>query len=128
MDQPAQHPTRRFRHLRVPVLPGEEQQIKHLASMHGLSVAAYLREIGLNHPLRGMLDNKRVEELAAMHGELGRLGRLLKLWLADDARTAAIGPAPLLAVLKKIARTQDEIHEIMRSVVLPATAAAPRRI
>lgn len=123
-----QHLIRKLRHLRVPVLPEEKQQIKRSAAMHGLSVAAYLRELGLDHPLRGMLDNKRVEELAAMHGELGKLARPIKLWLADDERTAAIGTATLLAVLGKIDRTQDEMHEIMRSVVLPATAAAPRRI
>lgn len=124
MTQPAQRPTRKSKHLRVPVLPDEEQQIKLLASMHGLPVAAYLREVGLNHPLRGMLDNKRVEELAVMHGELERLGHVLELWLADDVRTAAFGPDTLRAVLEKIARTQDGMHAIMRSVVRPATAAA----
>ncbi len=127
MDQ-HEHLTRKNRHLRVPVLPAEEQKIKHLASMHGLPVATYLRDLGLNHQLRGMLDHKCVEKLAAMHGELGRLGQLLKLWLADDARTVAIGPSTLLAVLAKIDRSQDELHQIMRAVVLPATAATPHRI
>jgi hypothetical protein len=123
MGQLTQHITRKLRQLRVPVLPAEEQEIKRLASMHGLPVAAYLREVGLNHSPRGIVDNKRVEELAAMHGELGRLGHLLKRWLEDDVRTAAVDAPTLRAALEKIARTQDEMHEIMRGVVLPVTAA-----
>lgn len=126
MGQDTQHRTRKFRQLRVPVLPAEEQEIKRLASMHGLPVAAYLREVGLNHAPRGIVDNKRVEELSAMHGELGRLGHLLKLWLEDDTRTGAVDAPTLRAALEKITRTQEEMHEIMRGVVLPV-AGPPRR-
>jgi hypothetical protein len=118
MEKPATQFTRKFRHLRVPVLPGEELEIKRLAAASGLPVAAYLRELGLNHQVRDMLDNKRVEELARMHGELGRLGGLLKLWLTDDPRTALLGEAALRAVLSRIEKTQDEMHEVMRAVVL----------
>lgn len=128
MGQTTQHITRKFRQLRVPVLPSEEQEIKRLASMHGLPVAAYLRDVGLNHSPRGIVDNKRVEELAAMHGELGRLGQLLRQWLEGDARAAAVDAPTLRAALEKIARTQDEMHEIMRGVVLPIAAPAPRKI
>ena len=111
--------TRKFRQLRVPVLPGEEQEIKRLAAASGLPVAAYLRELGLNHQVRSMLDNKRVEELALFHGDLGRFGGLLKLWLEDDPRTALFGEATLRAVLAKIEETQDEMHALMRAIVLP---------
>lgn len=37
------------RHLRVPVLPEEEEEIKKRAKQTGLSVAAYLRNIGLGY-------------------------------------------------------------------------------
>jgi len=51
----------------------------------------------------------------------GRLGGLLKLWLADDVRTADFDAATLRAVLAKIERTQDEMREVMQTVVMPKT-------
>ena len=111
--------TRKARHLRVPVLPAEEAQIKRLAAAAGLTVAAYLRKVGLGYRLPGILDHRRVEELARINGDLGRLGGLLKLWLTNDERTASFGEARIGAVLAKIADTQDEMHAVMRAVVLP---------
>jgi hypothetical protein len=103
----------------VPVLPAEETQIKRLAAAAGLPVAAYLRRVGLGYRLPGILDHRRVEELARINGDLGRLGGLLKLWLTNDERTATFGEATIRAVLAKIADTQDEMHAVMRAVVLP---------
>ena len=119
MEKTATQVTRKFRQLRVPILPGDEQEIKRLAAASGLPVAAYLRELGLNHQVRSKLDNKRVEELALIHGDLGRLAGLLKLWLAYDPRTSSFGAATLRAVLSRIEETQDEMHALMRAIVLP---------
>ena len=119
MEKPAPAATRKARHLRVPVLPAEEAQIKRLAAAAGLPVAAYLRKVGLGYRLQGILDHRRVEELARINGDLGRLGGLLKLWLTNDERTAAFGEATIRAVLAKITDTQDEMHAVMRAVVLP---------
>ena len=121
MDEAAKQPTRKARHLRVPVLPSEEAAIKKLAASAGLSVAAYLRNVGLGYEIRGILDNKRVEELARINGDLGRLGGLLKLWLTDDPRTAAFGAATIRAVLSKIEDTQTQMQDIMFTVVAPRT-------
>ena len=119
MEKPRTAATRKARHLRVPVLPAEEAQIKRLAAAAGLPVAAYLRRVGLGYRLPGILDHRRVEELARINGDLGRLGGLLKLWLTNDERTAAFGEATIRAVLAKIADTQDEMHAVMRAVVPP---------
>jgi len=78
----------RKRQLHDPVLPDEEAAIKKMAASTGLSVAAYLRNISLGYQVRSILDNKRVEELARINGDLGRLGGLLKLWLTNDPRVA----------------------------------------
>lgn len=115
-------PSRKHRQLRVPVLAVEEQAIKALAAAAGLPVAAYLRKVGLGYRLRAMLDHKAVEELACINGELGRLAGLLRLWLADDLRTARFGEATLRAVLSRIEGTQDQMQQVMRSVVLPRSA------
>ena len=112
-------PTRKHRQLRVPVLPVEEEAIKKMAASAGLPVAAYLRNVGLGYQVRGILDNKRVEELARINGDLGRLGGLLKLWLTDDPRTHQFGESTIRALLSKIEDTQNKMHEVMRAVVLP---------
>ena len=113
-------PTRKAgRHLRVPVLPDEEAEIKRLAASVGLPVAAYLRNVGLGYQVPGILDNKRVEELARINGDLGRLGGLLKLWLTDDVRTAKFGEATVRALLERIETTQDQMAGVMRAIVRP---------
>jgi len=121
MKEDTKQPTRKARHLRVPVLPDEEAAIKKMAASAGLPVAAYLRNVGLGYQVRGILDNKRVEELARINGDLGRLGGLLKLWLTDDPRTARFGESTIRALLSKIEDTQDHMHMVMQSVVMPRT-------
>ena len=109
----------RTRQLHVPVLPEEAAAIKEMAASTGLSVAAYLRNVGLGYRVRSILDNKRVEELARINGDLGRLGGLLKLWLTDDSRTAQYGERLIRALLTKIENTMDQMLGIMRTVVMP---------
>lgn len=121
MKEDKKKPTRKARQLRVPVLPDEEAAIKKMAASAGLPVAAYLRNVGLGYQVRGILDNKRVEELARINGDLGRLGGLLKLWLTDDPRTARFGESTIRALLSKIEDTQDHMHMVMQSVVMPRT-------
>jgi hypothetical protein len=50
-------------------------------------MSTYLMRVGLGYPVKSVLDNKRVEELCRINGDLGRLGGLLKLWLTDDPHT-----------------------------------------
>jgi len=103
------------------VTPDEKSQIEALAQATGHKTSAYLRNIGLGYPLKSILDHKRVEELARINGDLGRLGGLLKLWLTNDRRTAQFGESTIRALLSKIEKTQDEMHEVMRAVVMPRT-------
>jgi hypothetical protein len=121
MKESQKPPTRKARHLRVPVRPDEEVVIKKMAASTGLSIAAYLRNLGLCYQVRGILDNKRVEELARINGDLGRLGGLLKLWLTDDPRTTQFGESTIRALLSKIEDTQDHMHQVMQCIVLPKT-------
>lgn len=111
--------TRKYKHLRVPVLPDEEELIARNAKAAHLPVAVFLRKIGQGYEARSILDNRRVEELARINGDLGRLGGLLKLWLTNDARTEAFGEATIRALLSKIEDTQETMHEVIRRVVIP---------
>jgi hypothetical protein len=105
--------------IKVYCLPDEKRALESAAKSVGMSISTYLRRVGLGYEVRGILDNKRVEELARINGDLGRLGGLLKLWLIDDVRTRHFGGATLLAVLSKIEDTQDRMHEVMKEVVTP---------
>lgn len=107
------------KHLRVPVLPEEEALIKENAERAGLTIAAYLRNVGIGYEIRGIVDNNEVEKLAKINGDLGRLGGLLKLWLTNDARTVRFGEGTIRAALARIEDTQDKMVVVMRSVVRP---------
>lgn len=107
--------------IKVYCLPEERNQIEANAKGTGLSLSTYLLNVGMGYRVRGILDHKRVEELASINGDLGRLGGLLKLWLTDDPRTARFGESTIRALLSKIEGTQDEMHEAMRAVVMPKT-------
>lgn len=69
--------------------------------------------------MKGILDNRRVEELIRINGALGRLGDLLKLWLTNDERTKTFGEPTIRAVLTKIEDTQSMLQEVIRLIVIP---------
>lgn len=112
---------KRWQHLRVPVFPEEKAAIKRQADAAGLSVAAYLRNVGLGYEIHGVLDYRCVDDLARANGDLGRLGGLLKLWLTNDERIMQFRPvkmrAIILQVLAKIERNQDELRKIIGTII-----------
>ena len=107
--------------IRVYCLPEERNLIASKARAAGLSIAAYLRNVGMGYQIRGIIDNAEVEKLAKINGDLGRLGGLLKLWLTNDARTAQYGESVIRTVLDRILHTQAKMLEIMKLVVMPRT-------
>lgn len=54
-----------------------------------MSRPGYLRELGLNTPIRSVVDLTSVADLAKGNGDLGRVAGLLKLWLAEKNNQAA---------------------------------------
>jgi Mobilization protein NikA len=93
----------RKRPLKVWVTATERTDIVTRAAGAGLSVSAYLRAAGMNHPLRSAYDLAAVEELAKVGADLGRLGGLLKLWLATKRGEGA----PALDVDRLLKETRD---------------------
>jgi len=101
----------RQRTLRVVVSARERTQIEERATLAGLSVSAYLRAAGLNHPIRSVLDHRAVCDLARVNGDQGRLGELLKLWLTE--RTGQGAPATeMRRLLHQICEIQARLAEI----------------
>ncbi len=89
-------------HLRVPVEPEEREIIKDQAEQCGLSISEYLRRLGLGYAPTSIVDNQKVNELAKINGDLGRLGGLLKLWLSDDKRAAHFDKKTITGLLNDI--------------------------
>ncbi|HAU1304126.1 TPA: conjugal transfer transcriptional regulator TraJ [Legionella pneumophila] len=104
------------RHLRVPVLPNEETQIKTNAANAGLSIAEYLRRVSLGYPLQSAIDKDQVIQLAKINADVGRLGGLLKLWLTQDKRVAYFDHATVMTLLKKIRVLQDAMFEVVKKL------------
>ena len=107
-------------------LPDEKAQIEMMAKATGHSASSYLRAVGQGYPVHSILDYERVQELAKVNGDLGRLGGLLKLWLTDDAKLATFGMAQMsktiVGVLEEIRANQAAIREVMTKVVTPLAA------
>ncbi|WP_456306938.1 plasmid mobilization protein [Paraburkholderia tropica] len=85
--------------IKVYCLPGERAAAQAKAEPAGLSLWAYLLRV--SNVIQSILDHRRVHDLAKVNGDLGRLGGLLKLWLANDACVAQFTPATIRALLGK---------------------------
>ncbi len=113
---------KRSHHLRVPVFQNEKENIEAIARQAGLSVAAFLRDVGQGYEITGVTDYEKVRELARINGDLGRLGGLLKLWLTDDFKAAQIGVPVIVALLKRIELNQTEMSAVMKEIIRPRAA------
>ena len=107
--------TKRDKRLRVPVLPEEEIMIKAKAIEAGLTIAEYLRNLGMGYTVPSVIDNRQVDVLLRINADLGRLGGLIKLWLTNDSRTKYIGKSQLHMTLDTIRETQSVmLNEVMK--------------
>lgn len=106
--------------LRVPVLREEEALIKANAARTGLSVAAYLRRLGMGYEVRGVLDSQAVAELSKVNADQGRLGGLLKMWLTNDEKLALYDRTELekaiVVLLGRITESQDVLLACAKKV------------
>ena len=91
----------------------EEVEIKAKAQDAGLSVAEYLRNLGLGYQVPSVIDNRQVDALLKINGDLGRLGGLIKLWLTNDERTKLIGKSQLHLTLDSIRNTQNRMLDMI---------------
>lgn len=108
------------------VTPEEKAAIQSLARTTGGSTSAFLRTLGLGYEPKCILDNLQVDALLRINADLGRLGGLLKLWLNHDPRTAKFDAGTMRAVLSRISRSQDEMQDAIRAVVMPRAKSGNR--
>ena len=88
----------------------ERDTIKNLASECSMPMSSYLRATGLAHEPRSKIDKQAVHQIAKVGADLGRIGGLLKLWLA----TPEIKP---LGVTLDVPKMLDEMREAKRVII-----------
>jgi len=106
--------------IKVWVLPEEKGLIEENARAAGRSVSSYLRAVGTGYQLKSVLDHRAIEDLAKVNADLGRLGGLLKMWLANDEKLAMYEPVQIEqtihGVLVKIGQVQLELLEKVKKI------------
>jgi hypothetical protein len=104
MTEAASLARERNRPLRVVVSTAERALIEANAKDAGLSVSSYLRLLGIGHEPQSTFDREAVGQLAKITCDQGRLGGLLKLWLAEKPGEGAseIVVARLMEDLNKL--------------------------
>lgn len=105
----------RYRPLKVYVTPSERQRIHQYARNARMSVSTYLRVLGLNHKPKSMLDQDGIRSLVKLHADQGRLGGLLKLWLATKPGQGVSG-VEVRALYHKIEALQLELSKLVRAL------------
>ena len=98
-------------------LPDEKAQIQENAEASGLSVASFIRKVAMGYQVESIVDIEQVVELSRVNADLGRLGGLLKLWLANDPRTVDFSPSLIKRLLAKIESTRQELRNIMDRIL-----------
>jgi hypothetical protein len=107
--------------IKVCCTPVERQSIIEKAEQCGLSVSNFLRTVGLGAGITSVVDHRKVDELVRINGDLGRLGGLLKLWLANEASFQPICSHgfkdQILATISDIKANQANLKAIIKQVV-----------
>ncbi len=75
----------RNRPLKVVVSKRERAEIETRAAATGLSVSAYLRNLGLGFQPQSTLNHEAVLALLRVNADQGRLGGLFKLWRSGQS-------------------------------------------
>lgn len=106
--------------VQVRCTPDEKSALKSRASAFGVSVGELCRRAIFSAIPKSLSDQKAIAELAESRADLGRLGGLLKGWLAGSFAQPVPDvkhKAEIVPLLRKIEESQNRIIEIARKVV-----------
>lgn len=102
----------------------EYEEIKEKAANTGLSSSAYLRNLGLNYPIKSVVDQRALSELVKCRADLGRLGGLFKLWLeSENGRWGNLGDRryeDISDLVDDLIAKESELLEIARQLLEPS--------
>ena len=102
----------RNRPLKVVVSARERAEIETRAAATGLSVSAYLRNLGLGFQPHSTLDHEAILALLKVNADQGRLGGLFKLWLSGG-HTGAASAAEIRRLLHDIESAQRTLSGLV---------------
>ena len=103
----------RNRPLKVVVSERERAEIETRAAATGLSVSAYLRNLGLGFQPPSTLDQEAILALLKVNADQGRLGGLFKLWLSGQST-----PSAETAEIRKLLAAIDECQLQLKALVV----------
>ncbi|MGP5476293.1 plasmid mobilization protein [Pseudomonas helleri] len=115
-EPPKAKARRRGKPIEVWVNDEEKAQITERAEQAGLSRSGYLRAVGMNYPIRSVVDLAAIADLAKFNGDLGRVAGLLKLWLAEKHGKGARA-VDIENMMREFRELQREVRTIMSKVV-----------
>jgi len=107
---------RRGKPIEVWVTDKEKATIAARAKEAGMARSAYLRALGLNTPVKSVVDLGAVTDLAKVNGDLGRVAGLLKLWLAEK-RGEGADAIDVESIMLEFRRLQVAIGMKMGAIV-----------
>jgi hypothetical protein len=107
---------RRGKPIEVWVTDEEKAVITNKAKEAGMSRSGYLRALGLNTPIRSVVDLTAVADLGKVNGDLGRVAGLLKLWLAEK-RGQGAKPVDVEEMMTKFRILQAQVLDLMSRIV-----------
>lgn len=110
---------RKTKLIQVRATPDEKTDLKARAIAFGISVGELCRRAILGATLKSQTDQNAILELAATRADLGRLGGLLKGWLAGAFAQAAPGArthTEVVALLREIEAAQKKVIEAVNKV------------
>lgn len=109
-------PRRELPPIKVWVSAEERASIQQRADQTGLSLSAYLLAVGMNTPIRSVVDLAAVGDLAKVNGDLGRVAGLLKYWLVEK-RGQGAKPMDVEAMMSSFRVLQAQVLELMSRIV-----------
>lgn len=87
----------------------------------GLTASAYLRRLGLGYRPPSIVELEAVDTMLTISADAGRLGGLLKMFLADDQRLKKFAPTDMRPVIQKalvkIGEAQTELRAVAETVL-----------
>lgn len=103
-------PRPRSHNIKVWCTQDEKKQIVNNAILYGLTTSMFLRKIGLNEPIKIPVDYEAIKPLLRLHGDIGRVAGLLKLWLVTNGGRGA-PPSSITEVMEEFRCLQKELSE-----------------
>jgi len=99
-------------HIKVWVTPEEKTSIAKAAASAGMKDSAFLRALGLNVPVRSVLDLDAIADMVKVNGDLGRVAGLLKLWLSEKRGQGAT-PIAVEGMMNDFRELQARMRDLM---------------